>query len=513
MIRTWWFAGLWLLVSVGSAVSQPPDAIESATLWTGKTALQNALWGENPKTKQFTTSRRVVVAEIEGPAIITMIHFALPAKPASPSSPEGLGRDLLLRIYWDGERDPSVDSPLVDFFCDPAGLRGTVNTALVNKNRGFNAYFAMPFRKSARVELVYDGPVEPGKELWSMMPCYSYVSYRTLEKLPENVGYFHAHWRQELLLLGKHEYTALEAQGNGKFIGWSVTVRQPGRPKGYPVDENEKFFIDGQSKPAIEYQGLEDSFGFSWGFPPKESFSPQMGWFPFKDGASAYRFFINDAIRFEKSLRVTIGFGANENPMFTRQYGYPGSELEFSTVCFWYQTEPHASYPAMPPADARRPSPPLPNMSEVLPTAEELRARRVRLEMRCGRPEKELLFAETGFGANVKGGFTYNGFPGPVSYCRADAKELQVVLSVPKGSAGMARLFVTDPDQYQGGRKQEVFVAGQSLGVVQHFDDGKWLEQHLTPQQTAEGQVSIRIVNRREEANAVISIVQWVEDK
>lgn len=266
------------------ALAQPLDPLELATLQPGRTAAQNALWGENPSSKQFTTSRRVVVAEVQGPAVITMIHFALPEKAIDQSKRYTLGRDLLLRAYWDGETNPSVDCPLVDFFCDPAGLRSTVRTALVNKNRGFNAYFAMPFRKSARVELVYDGPVQPGRELWSMMPCYSYVTYRTLAKVPENAGYFHAHWRKEVLLLGKRDYTALEAKGNGKFIGWNVTVRTAGQAQGYPVDENEKFFIDGEAEPSLEFQGLEDSFGFSWGFPSEESFFALTGWFPFKRG-------------------------------------------------------------------------------------------------------------------------------------------------------------------------------------------------------------------------------------
>ena len=83
-------------------------------------------------------------------------------------------------------------------------------------------------RKSARIELVYDGPVEPGEELWRMMPCYSYVMYRTAERIANDAGYFHSHWRQEGLLLGKRDYLALEAKGKGKFVGWNVTVRRPG---------------------------------------------------------------------------------------------------------------------------------------------------------------------------------------------------------------------------------------------------------------------------------------------
>jgi len=318
------------------------------------TRAQNALWGENPEDRRFTAARRIVVADIPGPAVITMIHFAMPQRSIDKPKEYTLGRDLLLRMYWDGEASPSVDVPLVDFFCDPAGLREVVSTAFVNKRRGFNAYFPMPFRKSGRVELLYDGPVEPGPQLWAMMPCYSYVMYRTLEKLPDAAGYFHATWRQEVLPLGLREYVALEAKGAGKFVGWLVTVRLPGRPD-YPVDENEKFYVDGEAEPSVEFQGLEDSFGFSWGFPPTENLFPMTGYFPFKEGAAAYRFFVSDAIRFEKSLRVSIGFGKNEDPGFAKRFSAPANALEFSSVCYWYQTEPHTPLPTLPPAVERGP--------------------------------------------------------------------------------------------------------------------------------------------------------------
>ena len=211
----------------------------------GSSKVFNALWGENPLTDQFRTATNVVVADLKGPAEITMIHFAYPGH-RDPDT-HSLNRDVRLRIFWDGETTPSVDCPLVDFFCDPNGERDWVNTAFVNVRQGFNAYFPMPFRKSARVELLYDGPLPAGRELESRMPCYSYVCYHTLKEVPTDTGYFCASWRQEELLLGQKEYVALETTGRGKFVGWNVTVRNPCLEK-YPADENEKFFIDGETQ-------------------------------------------------------------------------------------------------------------------------------------------------------------------------------------------------------------------------------------------------------------------------
>lgn len=334
---------------ISLACAQSPGSYRLDELTPGQTKMENALWHENPLSAQFVSSKTVIVADLKGPGVVTMIHFALP-------SAGKLNRDVLLQMYWDGESSPSVNVPLVDFFADPAGLQDRVDTALVNKRRGWNAYFPMPFRRSAKIELVYDGPVEPGKKLESMMPCYSYVLWQTLKDVPRNTGYFHASWRQQSLLLGKRDYIALQANGRGKFVGWNITVRRLDG-KRYPVDENEKFYIDGEATPSVEFQGLEDSFGFSWGFPPTNNSFPLTGYSKFLNGAAAYRFFEQDAISFEHSLKVAIGFGVKEGPNFRIEYSKPDSTLQFSSTVYWYQTEPHALLPPMPPADERAPTP------------------------------------------------------------------------------------------------------------------------------------------------------------
>jgi len=492
------------LLSAGAAVlAGLPQFNDLASLTPGRTRAENALWIENALSARFNSSKRVVVADLKGPAIITMIHFAMPQTLK-------LNRDVLLRMYWDGETTPSVDVPLVDFFCDPAGLREQVNTALVNKRRGFNAYFPMPFRRSARIELVYDGPLEPGDELWKIMPCYSYVTYRTQDKIKKDTGYFHASWRQEGLLLGKRDYVALEATGKGKFVGWNVTVRSPGRD-GYPVDENEKFFVDGETTASTEFQGLEDSFGFSWGFPESESMFPRTGYFKYFKGAAAYRFFTQDAINFDKSLRVLIGFGVNEDPMFRRDFSRPGSTLQFSSTVYWYQTEPHAKLPAMPSAIERAPAPEEPFWpdKEKLPSAQDLKSRGVKLYVLCGRPQKEVIYAEEGYGASILKGYSWAGWGLPVYHARAGNDEVQVELTLPKSATGLVRVFCIDPDNFEGGRKQRVNIAGKDLGLLEHFQEGKWLEQRLTADETAEGKAPIRATNERMGSNAVISIVEW----
>jgi hypothetical protein len=513
-LRPFLVLGGLLLLSQG-VVAQSRVA-DLPTLEPGRTLAKNALWIENELSGRFNTSKRVVVAEMDGPGTVTMIHFAMPQSHFTTPPGPRLNRDLILRIYWDGEKTPSVECPLVDFFCDPAGMREEIDTVLVNKRRGWNAYFPMPFRKSARIELVYDGSLPPGEELWRQMPCYSYVMYRTQNDVPKDVGYFHASWRQETLLLGQRDYTALDAKGNGKFVGWNVTVRHPGSA-GYPVDENEKFFIDGEKTPSVEFQGLEDSFGFSWGFPETQSIFSRTGYFPFLKGACAYRFFLQDAIRFEKSLHVAIGFGAKEDPMFQREFSKPGSRLQLSSTVYWYQVEPHAALPALPSPVDRSPAPDdrfWPNFKENVPSAKSLRDRGAKLEMLCGRPGKEVVFAETGYGAVVRTGDAWDGWDLPLYHCRSSNKEVVIELTVPPNAEGTLRAFVVDPDHFQGGRRETVAVAGKTSELIENFEKGRWIEHRLTRQDTAKGSLLVRVANHANPAcNAVVSILEWVEEK
>jgi len=270
--------------------------------------------------------------------------------------------------------------------------------------------------------------------------------------------------------------------------------------------------VDGEETPSVEFQGIEDSFGFSWGFPPTQSEFPLTGYFPFLKGGCGYRFFINDAISFEKSLRVTIGFGPNEDPFFRKEFSRPGSTLQLSSVVYWYQTEPHATLPAMPRVADRVPAPEEPFWPdrEKLPSVEGLKSRGVRFQMLCGRPEKEIIYADPGFSAEVKSGYAWDGWNLPVFHCRADNKEVQIELSVPKQAKGKVRVYVVDPDNFEGGRKQSMTIAGQSLGVVERFQEGRWLEQVVA---ATDGKVLIQAHNAREGSNAVISIIEWIEAK
>jgi len=488
-----------LLISLSSAGAEPLWGIDSLYLLRdGETKQVNALWGENPKEVQFGGGRRkVVVADLKGPGVITMMHFALPQTMK-------LGRDLVLRIYWDGERYPSVESPLVDFFCDPNGALERVDTVLVNKKRGWNCYFPMPFRKSARVELEADNPRYPSGS-WSANPCYSYVIYHTMKSLPDNTAYFHACWRQRTLLLGNEEYEVFRARGSGHFVGWNCTVRGVGSPNaGYPVDENVKFYVDGEEEPTIEWQGLEDSFGFSWGFPEQSNSFPYTGFQPWYNGAAAYRFTVNDRISFKKDLRMTVGFGKNEARFFFDEYSKQENLLEFSSVAYWYQTEPHLPFPRLPAARERRPK-------FITVQSNEAPAPGETLIVYCGNMAEEDAYLAEGWDYQLKKGYAFQGpqWPGPVNYCWADYDSLEFDITCPVGISGVMRMYLLDGDNFSGGRRQLLRVEDRTIGEFEGFQSGRWVEVPVSAQDTTDGRISVVIKNLKPGSNAVVSILKF----
>ncbi len=501
-----------LLLCADAARAQTWPSSGLAKLTGGSTRAINALWGENPVSVQFVSTNRVIVADIHGPGEITMMHFAYPQHHYSDTV--AINRDVRLCIYWDGETSPSVDCPLVDFFCDPNGERDVVNTALVNVRRGFNCYFPMPFRKSARVELVYDGPLPAGRKLQQAMPCYSYVCYRTLRKVPRDLGYFCASWRQEALLLGKKEYVALDTEGKGKVVGWNLTIRSLHSNNRPVVDENEKFYVDGETNASVEFQGLEDSFGFSWGFPATENMFPLTGWFPFHtNGAAAYRFFVPDAINFKKCMKVKIGFGATENG-WRRSYSKPFTLLQISSTVYWYQAKPAADLPPLPPPAEREPAP----ITTFNPggtgfaSMDDFKAQGGKLFVCCGFSGGELAFNEPGYSISWIGDSEqYDGFDGQTSYCRANGDEFGLQLNLPKEVKGTLRLYIIDADNYEGGRKERIEVAGHNVGAFENFQGGRWIEVPVSSDETRDGTLNIRVINAREGANAVLSKVEWLE--
>jgi hypothetical protein len=267
-------------------------------------------------------------------------------------------RSLILRCYWDDEAEPSVDSPLGDFFAmghSAAPHTVTSIPVVVGPSRGCSSYWPMPFRRRARMTLSNVGPNDA-----------KIVAYKVLYhqgEVGDDAAYFHAQWRSGVVPLDHPEHVILDdVAGEGVYVG--TYLAWAARTGGWFGEGEVKFFIDGDGEfPTIADTGTEDYFGGAWGFgfdahlhgpgeqTGERSFSAPYVGCPLAGATtregyrrySLYRWHIPDAIGFTRDLRVTVqslGWNAAGDR-------YRPRDDEIASVAYWYQQEPHRPFPTM----------------------------------------------------------------------------------------------------------------------------------------------------------------------
>ena len=307
----------------------------------------------------------VTLAHIHGAGIINHIWCTVTDRTAAGRY---VLRDLVLRMYWDGEATPSVEAPLGDFFANGFGRGYAVQSLpiVVNPKRGMNCYFPMPFASEARITL-------ENQHSGDVQGFFYQVDYTALDALPENSAAFHAQWRRQRLTAPAQDYVIVDGiQGRGHYVGTFLALQTLERD--WWGEGEVKFYIDGDDAyPTLCGTGTEDYFGGAWSFGGKDAQgatqeqtyqTPFLG-YPYysRDDdyrneyfhsecppmRALYRFHIPDPVLFSSRLRVTLQqIGANEHGLFERQD-------DVASVAYWYQAEPHQPFPALPAASARAP--------------------------------------------------------------------------------------------------------------------------------------------------------------
>jgi hypothetical protein len=294
-------------------------------------------WKVSPAV-DIATGQCFVLAEIEGPGVIQSMW--LTGRPVS--------RSAILRIYWDGQEQPSVECPIGDFFTQGWGPFAQVSSlpVAVNPNGGLNCFWPMPFRVSARVSLENRAD-EP-------MVCYYQINY-ALGDVSDNTAYFHAQFRRTNPLAYKDVYAVLDGvTGNGHYVGTYLAVGVTN--SGWWGEGEIKFFLDGdQEFPTICGTGTEDYFGGAYDWDVNGQYvtysTPYLGMHQVlrPDGLyrsqqrfGMYRWHILDPIRFGSDVRVTL------QALGWRGGGrYLPLQCDIASVAYWYQTLPTAAFPPL----------------------------------------------------------------------------------------------------------------------------------------------------------------------
>ncbi len=323
-----------------------------ATTGTGTNASRDLGqgWKVSPSIL-IKTKTTFTIAEMNGPGAIQHIWM----------TPTGNWRYTIIRIYWDDETTPSVESPVGDFFCMGWGKYAALQSQAVCVNPGsaFNCYWPMPFRKKCKITMENIADAD--------MYLYYQVDY-VLTDVPDDAAYFHAQFRRVNPLAYKQDYTLIDGiKGKGQYVGAYMAIGVSNN--GWWGEGEIKFFMDDDTKfPTICGTGTEDYFCGSYDFDTKKKNEagvekteytefcslytglPQVirgdGHYDVMQRFGLYRWHITDPIRFEKNLKVTM-----QSLGWRHDGRYLPQQNDMASVVFWYQAEPHASFPPLPERD------------------------------------------------------------------------------------------------------------------------------------------------------------------
>ena len=332
-----------------------PAVLKIGQVWQNNKAAREL--GQKWKVRpcfQIPSGATATIMDVACSGVIQHIWITIEAKRS---------RDLIMRIYWDGEKTPSVEVPVGDFFCNGWNQRANVLSLPINVNPygGFNSYFPMPFRKRARITIENRGVDE--------VPFFFYTINFTETTVDADEAYFHAQFRRTNPLKYMEDYTILDGvKGQGHYVGTYMAWQQ--NTGGWWGEGEVKMFIDGDKEfPSICGTGTEDYFGGAWCFGDNYS-APFLGYpygnSSFKTGGQSgsrhglYRFHIMDPVRFQKDFRVTI-----QALGWRSEWRFLPLQDDIASVAYWYQSEPHGAFPALGDRNALEV---IPNIAPPIPT-------------------------------------------------------------------------------------------------------------------------------------------------
>ena len=349
-----------LLLAATYAKAQIPSVFPDPThlqTYTLHRSSSREATGANADARTVTPGQTLTILDVDGPGMVSHIWFTLDAP-----EPYALKR-IVLRMYWDGETTPSVETPIGDFFGLGNGVYFRWESMLLSagNDKALNCYMPMPYARHARITVTNEGKQALRSLYWN-------IDYRVnAQPLPDDTLYFHAQYRQaqpntgwtgnwyengdpivnyKRNLDGKDNYTWLEAKGRGQFVGVTFSVLQ--NQDGWWGEGNDMFQIDGDA-PSIVGTGGEDYFLGAWAYGGPQDFmlhgAPVVGKELAGERSSMYRFHFDSPIPFTKSIRASM------------EHGHANHRSDnFYSVAYWYQSEPHAAFPALPDVDQRIPT-------------------------------------------------------------------------------------------------------------------------------------------------------------
>jgi hypothetical protein len=330
------------------------------------TSTDPSFTGNADRIKYIAPGETRVLADLKGPGIVR--HIWLTFSEARPNWLEAGGSaapdEIVLRMYWDGAKEPAVEAPLGDFFGAGFGRRTELVSAPVQVETGgdgYNCFWPMPFFRRGLITVTNEG----AKNVRSF---YYHIDYTEDPDLGRDAAYFCAQYNQAFPESLGTDYTIADIQGEGHYVGTVMSVRA--RSPMWFGEGDARFYIDGETKPSIQGTGTEDYFIMAWGM--SLGMYPYFGcvrWSPEGEIPGTeycmYRWHIADPVRFTKSLRFDIehtGWISADETESGKIEGHVEREDDIATVAFWYQKGQPRRFTTLPALAARR----FPNLDIVV---------------------------------------------------------------------------------------------------------------------------------------------------
>ena len=310
-----------LATAVQSSLDKADTALQSATFGggtlsgfplrkAGETVV--AVAQEIGKVAASSTSpagsKVVVLAESwDKPGILKHIWMA------ADSTPDGNGFLELggtIRIYIDNATTPTVSMPIGDFFCyadqsDLFASRRVGRTSRGNNASSAYRYLHVPFQKYLRVEIQNNTSSDVlfyGQASYSLVDSFSDLGSQQLAYTIKG--------QRSSSQARKTPVTVCDMNGAGQvesiWISFSGALGDAQNLEG-----NIEVYVDGESYPSWISSGSEDAFNGGWynvpvgGYPAGRAGNPDIS----GDGATMYRFFVDDPIFFSSHIKIVAWAG------------------------------------------------------------------------------------------------------------------------------------------------------------------------------------------------------------
>ncbi len=266
-----------------------------------------------PNDQSFT------LADVSGSGVVRRLQIKL-------DSPDDVQlTQTRLRVYYDGEADPSIDVPLGEFFGAGQGRMPYRALPLGTEHAdGYYCYWPMPFWEGIKVQI-------SNQSGQTVVLVESAVEYEP-GPLSYDSAYLRAAYTTQHYDAGESgRFRVLDVAGMGHYLGCFLTIDS--EASGFTFLEGDDILtVDGQARPTLYGTGTEDAFNGGYYYDTGLYDGPFSG---------AVRRDHDNGIASQYRLRIPDYVVFNESILVEYEAGYGNwAARDYAAVAYWYQYVP-----------------------------------------------------------------------------------------------------------------------------------------------------------------------------